>query len=193
MSQQRIHKNQEDFVVGDWLATLPMLTDTFAALLSDLTSGNIPYGERRRFYLLVAAALRHGGLFIDKNLTNANGLLPIGAIKRKYRDAPPNLQIANYFSCEAIFCSELLLEQGVLDTSYVYGRLTELLEGARFARLISAAQLITPRQCFWYYGRPWEQLAEDYCPTMSLHRKYVLARSQPYWRRAYQYVWIREA
>jgi len=132
-----------------------------------------------------------GGLFIDKILTNADGRLTMAELQDTYADAPLNLQVANYFSCEAVFCSELQEEGEIIDTSAIYELLTTHLTTPRLAAIIRSAQLITPRGCTWYYGKSWSELATDYGVHLELVARHDLCPFQPYYRRAYQYVWRR--
>jgi hypothetical protein len=189
MSRQRIYQNEEALVEGDWLETLPKLTDNFHLLLSDLTAGNVPYDRRNDFYAHITDALAPGGMFIDKILTNENGYISIDAIQRKYSRQALNLLTANHFSCEAVFCSELQLASQLIDTTAIYTELAELLDGPRFQRFIRYAQLITPLNCIWYYGVPWSILRPTYCPRLQLLRRYDLSSRQPYHARGFQYVW----
>jgi hypothetical protein len=192
-SHVRVYDNSETFILGDWADSLERLESSFAVLLSDLTSGYVPYSSRARFYAAIARSLRPGGLFIDKALENPAGLHAISEIESRYRTAPLNLQTINYFCCEAIFCSTLQLDDQLVDTTRVYAQLADALRGPRFGRLIDAAQAIVPTDCRWYYGLRSEQLASVAGTGLRLRAKYQLARSQPYYRRAHQYVWEREA
>jgi len=189
MSRQRIYQNVETLVQGDWLETLPKLTDNFHLLLSDLTAGNVPYDSRNHFYTGITAALAPGGLFIDKILTNENGYISVRAIQRKYSGQALNLLTANHFSCEAVFCSELQSASQLIDTTAIYTELSELLTGQRLQSFIRYAQLITPLDCIWYYGVPWSMLRPTYCPRLQLIRRYDLSSGQPYHAHGFQYVW----
>lgn len=189
MTGSRVYETPETIVISDWLDSLPEYEGFFGVILSDLTSGNLPYDERRRFNSLVALALRPAGLFIDKILTNESGLLSIDQIRVRYERASPNLKTANYFSCEAIFCSELQCDGERVETSRVYDRLTAELPGRRFAALIDVAQLVTPRGGLWHYGRPWSTLRVDYGVGLELEGRFDLAFDQPYYGRGYQYFW----
>jgi hypothetical protein len=189
VSQQRVYENTEQVVEGNWLTTLPHLTSRFQLILSDLTAGNIPYEKRAEFYSLITGALAPGGIFIDKLLTNENGLISISQIQNRYSRLPINLQTANYFSCEAVFCSELQAARQVIDTTAIYDELSERLPGLRFRKLIRYSQLITPLGCLWYYGRPWPMLQPTYCPELELVARYDLASSQPYYNHGYQCLW----
>jgi hypothetical protein len=191
MSMLRVHANDELIMMGDWLETLPECENRFTVLLSDLTAGNIRYEDRRIFYDLVTQALKPRGVFIDKNLTNQAGLLTVQEIRSKYAAMPINLQTVNYFSCEAIFCSDLQREEEHIDTSVIYDRLGLELTGTRFERLLRDCQLVTPRNCLWYYGKAWTELERDYCRSLNLVSRQDLNEAQPYYRRAHQYVFER--
>src|ERR1022692_4429338 len=131
VTAQRIFRNQENIVIGDWLDVLPSYPRYFSLILSDLTAGNISYTNRTKFYASIAAALAPGGLFIDKVLTNENGQITMPELEVKYSKLPLNLQTANYFSCEAVFCSELQLQSEVMDTTVIYSQLKQRLLGQR--------------------------------------------------------------
>src|SRR5947209_2660378 len=49
MSNVRIYRNPEIFLHGEWLELLPQHSGKFSVILSDLTSGNIPYTQRGCF------------------------------------------------------------------------------------------------------------------------------------------------
>jgi hypothetical protein len=131
-----------------------------------LTSGNVDYADRAHFYELVEDSLLPGGLLFDKVLTNEKPLLTLAEIASAYAWIPLNIQSVNYFSCEALFCSELIAERGIVDSSAFYDRLSSVLLTRRLQKVIEAAQLITPRDCIWYYGRIWAELKSSYCPRL---------------------------
>ena len=58
----------ETLILGDWMDLLPKHNNCFNVILSDLTMGNIPYNQRKEFYILLLNALKFDGLFIDKVL-----------------------------------------------------------------------------------------------------------------------------
>ena len=131
MSEYRIYRNRETLVEGDWMDTLSGHADHFSLILSDLTSGNVPYAGRPQFYEQIHNALVPGGYFVDKNLTNESPAVTVEEIKSKYITLPLNLQTVNYFSCEAIFCSTIPEELGVVETSEIYRILDESLDDMR--------------------------------------------------------------
>lgn len=187
-----IYQCPTDLVLGDWRRTLPALPGNFAVLLSDLTAGNIPYGERIAFYAAVAGALRSGGMFVDKHLVNDVPLLTMEAIGARYREEPFNLRTVNDFSCEAVFCSDLQARLGVVDTTRIYDALELALTTPRLRKFIVAAQQITPPGRTWFYGAP------EYRTDPPLERFGLELRERAdldphcaYSGRAYQYFWVK--
>ena len=163
VSALRVHRNRETIVHGDWLETLGRHKRDFALILSDLTMGNVEYGRREEFYGLISEALADGGIFCDKVLTHSGVGLDIKALIDKYRRLPLNLLHINHFSCEMVFCSEIVTRAGLVDTTQVYEAVEGLNAGPRIAAFLKAAQQITPRELRWYYGRPWRTVELTYC------------------------------
>jgi len=185
MSDYRIYDNQEIFVNGNWLDTLSQYSGYFDVLLSDLTAGNIPYDERKKFHTLIANSLKNSGVFIDKCLTNENGLLSLEEIERKYNNLSTNLVNVNNFSCEAIFCSELQKENGIIDTTKIYEKLrNKFMNNKRILKFIELAHFITPENCVWYYGKD----KIDYVTGLSLVQKNDLPETV-YYNRAWLFFW----
>ena len=153
MSALRAYTNKEHVIEGDWLVTLPKLSGRFAAILSDLTSGNIPYEHRSLFYELIAGALLKGGLFCDKVLTHPIPHIPLPFLIDKYAELPLNLLYANHFSCEVLFCSDLLDIKEIVDSSQFYSILEDNVTHERVRAFIEYAKKITPLGCVWWYGR----------------------------------------
>lgn len=168
MCTARVYRNAEQFVEGDWFNTLGTFRGKFSVILSDLTSGNISYESRKTFYDLITDALCEGGLFLDKVLTHSSPHLSLEEIIRKYSQLPLNLLHINYFSCEALFCSELLDRRLLVDSSFSYSMLDEVVKNERVRRFVQKSKLITPPGCVWWYGRRWEELSADYCSRLSL-------------------------
>ena len=167
VSRLRVYENREHVIEGDWLATLPNYAGQFSLILSDLTMGNIPYDDRKQFYELITTALAPGGLFYDKVLTHHGPNHRVGDLVKKYSQLPLNLLHVNYFSCEMLFCSELIETTEVVDSSRLYGELSHTITNKRVAAFVQGSKCITPEGCRWYYGRPWNLLESDYCPALS--------------------------
>jgi hypothetical protein len=161
MSETRIHRNREEFLHGDWLETLPNYRGMFTVILSDLTMGNVPYERRAEFYDCLADALAPYGIFIDKVLTHPGAHIPVVDLIEKYSRAPLNLLTANHFSCEVLFCSELIAD-GRVDSTRIYDELERTVRDRHFRAVMNAALAVTPRGCLWFYGRPWCELERAY-------------------------------
>ena len=71
----RVYPGRGRVEIGDWLEVLQRYAGHFDAILSDLTSGNVPYRARPVFYRRVSDALAPGGAFVDKILTGEGGFM----------------------------------------------------------------------------------------------------------------------
>lgn len=151
-------------VWGDWIDTLAHYNGEFGAVLSDLTSGNVPYECRADFYENLATALRPDGLFIDKQLRHHLPLNSPDVILARYSTQPLNLITANRFNCEALFCSSILDPvDGILDLTKAYALLeARVANDPHLHALVQLTEQITPRSGQWFYGRPWDELERDY-------------------------------
>jgi len=181
MSEARIYRNAENFVNGDWLETLPKLKGMFAAILSDLTSGNIPYDQRRLFYDGISEALVDGGIFLDKVLTHTGSNRSVDGLVDKYSTLPLNLLHINFFASEMLFCSELIELKQLVDTSLFYGILESRIRNERVRVFAERAKSITPPGCTWWYGRKWAELKNDYCASLRQVRVDEDEGSSPYY------------
>ena len=179
----RCYDNHEIVVWGDWLETLPQHHGKFGALLSDLTSGNVVYEDRRRFYAAVAGALAPGGLFIDKILTNEAPLLELDDLDQKYATLPFNLLTLNDFSAEYFFASRLLELKRRVDVNEFYGILMRRFENPVLLRFLQDCPSLTPRGGLWYYGMPWVDLDPLYCPGLVRIAQYPEPRNSLFFGR----------
>lgn len=162
MKRLRVRSTPETVLEGDWMQTLPNNVGRFAAVLSDLTSGNISYPQRREFYTLVAESLRPGGMFCDKLLSHPIPHERLDKLLDKYENAPLNLDTVNRFNCEVFFCSELLTTFGRLDTSRFYDHLRQMDLGPTVGAILDRLPCVTPRGMTWDYGRPWCLVREEF-------------------------------
>lgn len=170
---------------GDWREILPREKNKYSLILSDLTIGNLPYSDLPDFYNNIENALISGGLFVDRILILENPLLSIGKLIRKYEQMPLNMIYANYFSCEFLFCSELLQETETVDSSRIYDTIISMSNSRRIARFVEFSKLITPEDCIWWYGRPWHQIKKYYCPNLILEKTVEEPVETPYYKRAF--------
>ena len=166
MAALRIYNGPETFIEGDWTDVLQKHERHFGAILSDLTSGNIPYDDRSGFYSSLSNSLKDGGLFFDKVLTHRGKHLSIASLSEKYSGLPLNMLYVNHFSCEFFFCSELLDLKSVVDTSFFYQVLSDKLQHPRLQAFLKHVPKVTPPDCLWYYGKRWADLQRDYCPEL---------------------------
>lgn len=183
MSKLRVYRDTDHLVQGDWLETLSQCAGRFSVILSDLTMGNVPYDARKTFYSLITDSLALGGKFIDKVLTHPGEMLKAKDLVEKYEKAALNLLSLNYFSCEFLFCSELLDIRGVVDTSMFYDRLERDLSHPRLRAFLGRCTEITPRDCIWYYGKKWSELEASYCPRLETVRTTDDDEGSPYYGR----------
>jgi hypothetical protein len=154
---------REKVVWGGWRDTLPRTAAVFAAVLSDLTLGNVPYDERGPFFDAIARMLGSDGLLIDRVLGTEPPFLDLGALDAKYSRLPTNLMTLNDYSAEYFFCSELLAGSDIVDTSACYSQLeTRYRSNSPLLRLVSQVRLVTPEGAMWYYGRPWREACSEY-------------------------------
>jgi len=167
MTAARIYRNPENLVNGDWLQSLPTLKEKFAVILSDLTSGNVPYDQRAQFYEGIEYALMDSGLFIDKVLTHTGSNLSVDGLVDKYSTLPLNLIHINNFSSEMLFCSELIDLRQLVDSSLFYGIVEHRAKNERVRAFAEEAKRITPPGCIWWYGRKWEELQRNYCRSLT--------------------------
>jgi len=96
---------------------------------------------------------------------------------------PLNLLYINYFSCEMLFCSELLDLKQLVDTSLFYDFLDKKVKNKRVLAFVKHAQMITPKNFVWYYGRKWDQLKSQYCSNLKLISIEEDEESSPYFGR----------
>lgn len=188
MSIARVYPNAKETVLnGDWLDTLRNTQNYFSLILSDLTCGNIPYEQRREFYNLISSSLTDKGLFIDKILTHPGENIKLDFLVRKYSNLPLNLLYINYFSCEMLFCSELLDFKSMVDTNFFYDFLNHRIRNVRVLGFVEQAKQITPPGFVWWYGKKWDQLIMDYCPTLD-SAIFDEEPDSPYYKRAKHYI-----
>ena len=192
MAALRVYDNHETFLQGDWTNVLRSSQNHFGAILSDLTSGNIAYDDRSRFYSAVSSSLRRGGVFFDKVLMHEGSHLSISSLIDKYSKLPVNLLYVNHFSCEFFFCSELLDLKSMVDTTLFYKLLSGELKHPRLQTFLKHVPKVTPSDCFWYYGRRWTDLADQYCPQLTRRLTHQEETSSPYHGRLKLFVHIKE-
>jgi len=183
---------------GDWLSSLenPHLRvwdKKFALILSDLTMGNVDYRHRAEFYQLIAGNLEpDGGMFIDKVLCHDRPHLKLADLFAKYEKLPFNLQTLNHFSSEVLFCSELLEKNQKVESTKFYEIIAKEAWDAgrnpKIHKFLTNCNLITPKGFTWYYGKPWDELKDEYEKPFSKSEFVQDTDEQsPYYLRGRQY------
>lgn len=170
MTALRASTGPETFVHDDWLTALPNFSHEFSCILSDLTSGNIPYDLHSHFYDAIAGALTSDGIFVDKVLTHLSHKRRLTDLLPKYDSLPLNLLYINHFSCEFLFASELLNINHTVDTSRFYDILSTHCTTPALRGFLLHCPKITPRGCLWYYGKPWDEVSKPYTSALSILR-----------------------
>lgn len=152
----------ERLIVGEWIDTLQNFEGIFRVILSDLTMGNIPYGNRYVFYKAIANALVFEGTFIDKVLVFDFDVPTIDELFRKYEQLPINLRTINDFSSEVLFCSELVYKKKKVDSTELYSFIDNGEFSDKIKYFSQAARMITPEGFTWDYGISWSELSNVY-------------------------------
>lgn len=184
ISQFRKHSNKETLVLGNWLDTLSNFESHFDIVLSDLTSGNLPYETRENFYRLVSKSLSQNGFFIDRILTFSSPLISLSNLIEKYKELPITQTTVNNFNCEVLFCSTLLENnEHIVDTSKFYDYLCSL-NIPKITKFVYSCYDITPRDCIWYYRINWEEEYKIYEKTLSIIESYEEPIHSAYYKRA---------
>ena len=191
MTRLRTGSTEEIFVEGDWRKTLGERRGQYAALLSDLTGGNIPYDERSAFYKTIASALEEEGLFLDKCLTHPGPHENLEELLEKYEGQPVNWDTVNRFNCEVFFCSTLLDNSQRVDTSGFYSKLQERSHGENVARILQMMPYVTPEGMVWYYGRPWIEIKAMYEQYLVAFDTLEEKSDSPYYQRMKCIAWRR--
>lgn len=177
----------EKLIKGDWINTLSQYKNYFSVILSDLTMGNIMYEYRDVFYEGINNALRTDGIFIDKVLIH-NHFLKVSDLICEYAQKPLNLQTANLFNCQMIFCSELVEEMGMVDTSEIYTHLRKIKERKWMQPLLELTKKITPEGCTWYYGKERNVIEKSYLSHFKMLYCWEEPNNSPYYTFARHYL-----
>lgn len=173
----------ETLVLGNWLDKLPDYSDKFAVILSDLTSGNLDYSCRDQFYQGIAGALLPNGIFIDRILTKPCPFIPVQDLLDKYSNLEVNNVTVNSFNCEVLFCSTLLENADhIVDSSLFYDSLLSL-GIPRISEFVRACYAITPRDCQWWYSKPWSLEKRVYEKSLKILHSYNEPEGSEYFGR----------
>jgi hypothetical protein len=162
--------NQSQFVHGDWTPMLRAHPARFSAILSDLTSGNIPYARRRAFYAAIRSALKPGGVLIDRVLTLERERESSAQIYADFEDRPLTVESVNELNCRLLFLSDLAPSSEERDIGVLMERAHREWTSPRGKAYLDALGLITPPAGRWWYGRPWKELEPLHAPGLKLLR-----------------------
>jgi hypothetical protein len=178
------HKLCEKMIEGDWLHSIYRYKNYFSIILSDLTSGNIPYRFREKYYKIISSALTNNGNFIDRVLTKPFSFLPLDSLVKKYKTLSVNNKNTNSFNCEILFCSELLNNpKNIVDTSAFYDKLSSF-NIPRISEFIESCYKITPRDCIWWYSKDWKIEKKLYEYYFNIKYIYEEPKESEYFNRA---------
>jgi phospholipid N-methyltransferase len=180
ISNSRVYTNSEIFVNGDWLNTIEKYDNFFSLIVSDLTMGNVQYDKRKKFYDDISNALKQNGYFYDKVLFHQDNFRTIVELIEKYEKLPVNLLTVNYFSCEFIFCSELLKSNLLVETEEFYNTIIKQTANKKIHKFVELSKIITPPNCIWYYGKNWNEIKNDYCSELSFVNEMDDETESPY-------------
>lgn len=177
-------KCEETVVAGNWIDTLSEYRECFDVVLSDLTSGNIPYSVRNDFYRDISNSLVFSGIFIDRILTKSCPFVPLDTLINKYEKTEITNQTVNSFNCEVLFCSTLLENpQKVVDTNMFYDYLISL-NKPRITEFVKACYEITPRNCIWWYSLDWKYELNIYKNHFNIKQEFDEPHTSEYFNRA---------
>lgn len=172
---------RERYIEGDWSSVLGDFPDTFSAIFSDLTIGNVHFDYQEPLLHLVAKALRPDGIFLDKFLHLGGKLHTVADIDHRFENCPISVDSANEFNCRAVFTSVLLEEFGCVDTARIYSALRQsIVNGNSRAILGLTIESITPEGCTWHYGPRTKKTREVYARLFSIQRTLPESRTSPY-------------
>jgi hypothetical protein len=177
---RRNRRGQEpDVIIGDWTEVLERSSSRFVAILSDLTSGNIPYAGRERHYAAVTNSLVDGGVFLDRVLTLEAGVRSRTEVYESFASCPVSIESINDLNCKLLFTSDLR-EGDELHIEELISRAAGEWRTDVGLAFLEALALITPASGRWWYGRPWNELEERHCVGLTLVGNYPEPRGSAY-------------
>lgn len=160
-----------EVLIGDWTEVLEQNPSRFLAVLSDLTSGNIPYVERARHYSAVSASLVDGGIFVDRVLTLEGRIRSRSEVYEAFEHRPVNIDSINDLNCKLLFTSDIREDEEL--------RIDELLRRASAEwssdvgrAFLASLSLVTPPVGRWWYGRSWARLEQQHGAELALVQDY---------------------
>lgn len=180
----RAYNNPEKLIHGSWTEMLDDFADHFHLILSDLTSGNVPYERHEKFYNKISNSLVEGGKFVDKILKNDAPPQDLDDLDNRYRQKQVNLRTLNNFHNEYFFTSELTFQHGIVDVDQFYSILNDRFENPVLRKLLEENDRLAPSGSVWYYGRPWKRVRSDYFNSLDLTSEVPEPENSPFQERA---------
>jgi len=181
--EYKVYRDVSEYVIwGDWLRTIRNLNRKFDVILSDLTSGNIPWHLRSKFYNYISGALKPDGLYVDRLLAKQIEWYDKKALIQKYVELPVNIKTVNQFNCEMLFCSNFVASSKTVDTTAIYDELLAF-DIPKINLFVSKCYSITPRECKWWYGEDWEDEKKLYCKHFRILQQYDEPTDSAYYGR----------
>jgi len=173
----------ERFVNSDWVDALQRRPGHFDVIVSDLTSGNLPFNRRSVFYAAVARSLRNDGIFVDKLLTYPVRRLQIAALEHRFCHAPENLQSLSDFCNIAFFLVEYWPNHCIVCPDTIRSHLRE-----RFASLprllwfVDHSRMLVPPKGRWFYGLRWSKERRLLSASLKIRQVTPEERCSPFFR-----------
>jgi hypothetical protein len=146
-----ISNRREIKVIGDWIDILPNYRNTFDAVLSHLTHGNIPFERRHEFFNAIRHSIKPGGMLIDFVFQPRAPGYSIQQIIEQFKQRPANLRTFNDFNSIALFQSSAIARFGCVDTTRIY-KMLEIADLPEEVWVIAkGTRRVTPEEFKWYY------------------------------------------
>jgi len=158
-------------LIGDWTDILERNQSRFLAILSDLTSGNVPYAERARHYSAVSASLADGGLFIDRVLTLEGRIRSRSEVYDAFDHRPVSIESINDLNCKLLFTSDLHQDEE-LRVDHLLRRASAEWSSDIGRAFLASLSLVTPAVGRWWYGRSWALLEQEHGYGLTLVHDY---------------------
>jgi hypothetical protein len=71
-----------------------------------------------------------------------------------------------------------------VETTGFYQRIERATKNPRIRKFVELAKIITPEEFIWYYGKDWNELKVEYCPTLTRTNELDDFNTSPFFERA---------
>jgi hypothetical protein len=145
--------SNEELILCDWISYFSKMNSKYDFILSDLTSGNIPYEQHDAFYKYISCSLKPNGLFFDK-LLRPKIYYNLDYLDSLFRPLAINISTLCRFCNMYFFCSELVESAKVVEVNEIREFLKEryFSKNLKLFRLVELSERILPKNGRWYYG-----------------------------------------